>query len=119
MAERPAPGEEELERLAVLIADSLLRAKAADATHSPGQGSDVWLRPPVRPDPPARGGDPPVWSGAAQSIEGIARSSGLSSPAGRSVPIGELSNATRAAAAGRGTAPSTAAKGRAARASAP
>src|SRR5687767_2793653 len=101
MAERPVFSEDDLDRLATLIAESLLRARADHVSSGPAS-RDVWLRPPVRPELPARGGEPPVWSGAAQSLDGVAPGSAGASSAGRSVSVAELSNATRAAAAGRG-----------------
>src|SRR5687768_2986598 len=119
MADRPPLSDDELDRLATLIAESLLRAHGEGASRRGGAGRDVWLRPPVRPEPPMRSQHPPVWSGAAQSLDGVAPSSTPTSSAGRAVPIAELSNATRAAAAGRGSPPSAAAKGRVVRGSGP
>jgi putative phosphotransacetylase len=84
----------ELDRLADLIARALLSSKAAPPT--------PWMMAPVRPEPPLRGGDPPVWSGAAQTLGDIA-------PGGRGDPprfretTADLTRVTRAAAAGRGS----------------
>jgi putative phosphotransacetylase len=58
------------------------------------------------------GGDPPVWSGAGQSLDGVAPGASRSPNAGRAVPIAELSDATRAAAAGKGPPPTVAPRGR-------
>src|SRR5688500_19820557 len=111
MAARPPLSDEDLDRLATLIAESLLRAHGERASRRGGEGRDVWLRPPVRPEPPARSPNPPVWSGAAQSLDGVPPRSTPTSSAGRSAPSAELSNATRAAAAGPGSPPATAATG--------
>jgi putative phosphotransacetylase len=119
MADLRSLSDEDLERLATLIADSLLRAAASAPPAGTPDGRAVWLRPPVRPEPPTRGGEPPLWSGAAQSLEGIAPGRARTPSEGRSVPVAELSNLTRAAAAGRGPAPSVGPKGRTTRAAAP
>jgi putative phosphotransacetylase len=116
MADHSRLSEDDLERLATLIADSLLRSQGERPDRLAG---DVWLRPPVRPEPSARGGEPPLWSGAAQTLEGLGSRPTREASTGRSVPIAELSNATRAAAAGRGSPPSTAAKGRVMRGTGP
>jgi putative phosphotransacetylase len=112
MADLPSLSDEDLERLATLIAESLLNAASGVRRASATPAREVWLRPPVRPEPSARGGEPPIWSAAAQSLDGIAPGPSRASPSGRAVPIAELSNATRAAAAGRGATPSEAPKGR-------
>ncbi len=120
MAERGALSEEELDRLATLIAESLIRASAPGRSPSAASGGrSVWLQPPVRPEPPQRGGEPPVWSGAGQTLEAIVPGSAKGRDQGRAVPVGELTNVVRAAAAGRGPAPTTAAKGRALRSAGP
>ncbi|HUF27568.1 MAG TPA: PduL/EutD family phosphate acyltransferase [Gemmatimonadaceae bacterium] len=81
--------EADLDRLAGLIARALIEgAPARGATASAGL-----VPAPVRPEPPTRGGEPP-------------RSR---------VTTGELTRLTRAAAAGRGTAPEVAPTGRAVR----
>src|SRR5687767_12003137 len=119
MADQRPLSEEDLERLATLIAESLIRASGSVPAASRSGARSVWLPAPVRPEPRPRGGEPPVWSGAGQSLEGVAPGSARTPDAGRAVPIAELTNVARAAAAGRGAAPSTATKGRAARASGP
>ena len=116
MAEAPDFSEAAIERLASLIAETLLRGQAGAAAAGREPGTS-WVPAPVRPDLVTRGGEPPVWSGAAQSLEGLPR--GGAEASGRATPIGELTNLTRAAAAGRGAAPSVHAPGRARRASAP
>src|SRR5688500_2444284 len=110
--------EEDLERLASLIAASLLRAARGGGAPDPA-GRQPWLQPPVRPEPSPRSDAPPVWSGAAQTLDGVAPGRNRTASAGRAVSMAELANATRAAAAGRGPAPSTAPKGRAERATGP
>jgi putative phosphotransacetylase len=65
------------------------------------QAEAAWLPAPVRPEPPERGGEPPVWSGAAQELGDVAPG-GSSSGTGSRVSTAEITNATRAAAAGRG-----------------
>jgi putative phosphotransacetylase len=119
MADLRALTEADLDRLATLIADSLLRAERDVPRPSAAAARGAWLQPPVRPEPSVRGGEPPVWSGAAQSLEGVAPGSSRTPSAGRSVSVAEIANATRAAAAGRGGAPSGAAKGRTQRSAAP
>lgn len=57
----------DLDRLAALIAAELDRL--ADKTP---ETRASWLRNPVRPEPPGRGGAPPSWSGAAQTLGDIA-----------------------------------------------
>src|SRR6185503_9361297 len=109
--------DEELDRLADLIAQALLRTPASGP---PAPARSAWLPAPVRPEPPARAGEPPVWAGAAQSLNDIAPSRGETTPAARRATTAELTNAARAAAAGRG-APlgSTGPRGRTAHASRP
>lgn len=88
--------EEELDRLASMIATAL--QQSARGT-TPRESTGTWLPTPVRPEPPARNAEPPLWSGAAQSLhDGTGTTSDRPS-------IGEMTNATRAAAAGRGRAP--------------
>ena len=115
MADHRALSDEDLERLATLIAESLLRAGGSGRAVPTTGARSVWLPSPVRPEPGARGGEPPLWSGAGQNLEGIAPGTTRTPDAGRAVPVSELTNVTRAAAAGRGQPPSTAAKGRALR----
>src|SRR5687768_10392958 len=103
MADRPPLSDADIERLASLIAESLVRDQAGRVSAPRAASRDSWVPAPVRPDVVTRGGEPPVWSGAAQSIEGLNRSPDGS--AGRATPISELTNLARAAAAGRGPAP--------------
>ena len=109
--------DRELDRLAALIADALLRARRPSAP--PAAPPGPWLRPPVRPEPVTRGGEPPVWSGAGQRLDDVApgRGSARGSPpaegAIRRQSVADMTNAARAAAAGRGTAPVVAPTGRA------
>jgi putative phosphotransacetylase len=103
--------EQEIERLAALVADALLRQRASTDAVDPAAGrAGQWLPIPVRPEPPARGAEPPVWSGAAQQLEGV----DVASPRAetRRVSTAELTNAARAAAAGKGGAPDVAPVGR-------
>jgi len=114
--------DQEIERLVSLVVDALLRQ--APNVRPDGHSRDAsWLPIPVRPEPPARSTEPPVWSGAAQRLDDVAP--GLpagdsrtgASPAPGSSPIrrastGELTNAVRAAAAGRAPAPDVAPVGR-------
>lgn len=98
--------DEELDRLASMVAAALLRTAAAEPRPSAG----TWLPVPVRPEPVIRGGEPPVWSGAGQSLESTTERT--MSPRGHRASTGELANAARAAAAGRGTPPAVAPRGR-------
>ena len=106
----------ELDRLAALIADALLKKRrpASPPAARPGP----WLPSPVRPEPPQGGGAPPVWSGAAQRLDDVAPAAGRDGPAPektggiRRQSIAELTNAKRAAAAGRGVTPAGAPTGR-------
>jgi putative phosphotransacetylase len=89
----------ELDRLADLIARALIDAQSRSSSKP---GSNSWLPNPVRPEPPARGSEPPVWSGAAQELGDVAPSDRDFVPKFRAT-AGELARATRAAAAGKGT----------------
>ena len=57
--------DDELDRLADLIARTLLESRS-DSTSAPRTS---WLPTPVRPAPPARGTEPPPWTGAAQAFD--------------------------------------------------
>src|SRR5688572_19607215 len=104
MADAPRLSDAAIERLAALIAESLVRGQPTRAAPArPPRRGESWVPAPVRPDVVTRGGEPPVWSAAAQSLEGLDR--GSPSGAGRATPVGELTNLVRAAAAGRGAAP--------------
>ena len=96
---------DELDRLADLIARALLeQTPRANGVRS------AWLPPPVRPAPPERGGEPPTWSGAAQTLDDVAPSrNGDVAPKFRA-SVAELARATRAAAAGKGAPPERAAR---------
>ncbi len=63
---------DERERLAELIADEIRRALALPRDEPAPGRPGPWLAPPVRPDPPARGGEPPTWAAAAQSLGDLA-----------------------------------------------
>ena len=106
--------EQEIERLAALIAEALLRERSPRAAPLAAGRGDTWLPVPVRPEPSTRGNEPPVWSGAAQSLDDDAPTSGtMNDRAGaRRASTAELTNAARAAAAGRGRAPMVAPVGR-------
>lgn len=109
--------EEDLDRLAVLIAKALVDGQPNEnrkSGASRGTRREAWLPIPVRPEAPERGktGDAPVWSGAAQSLADQTSGDSSSSRSHR-VPISELTNATRAAAAGRGAPPRRETTGRA------
>ena len=81
----------ELDRLAALVADSLLRARVVPA--AAGSATGPWLPIPVRPEISGRGGEPPVWSGAAQALGEAGPARGA--PSSRATTA-ELTNATRA-----------------------
>jgi len=112
----PRLSDAELERLAALIAETLLRHRESSAS-TPSR--DNWLPTPVRPESGPRSSEPPVWSGAGQTLDGIAPGSSRSAGAGRAIPVAELSDVTRAAAAGKGPPPTTAPTGRVAPTSGP
>lgn len=105
----------DLDRLAALIAAELRRAVGSPGGDAAG---GTWLPSPVRPDPPARTGEVPPWSGAGQSLGDVAPVRHPSAPVHRA-DLGETTAAVRAAAAGRGDrrparTPSTAGTGHAA-----
>jgi len=87
----------ELDRLADLIARALLERRS---DVPPAASRDSWVPAPIRPAPPERGGEPPVWSGAAQDLGDVAPSGDTSAPRFRP-STAELVRATRAAAAGK------------------
>jgi len=89
----------ELDRLAEIIARALVeRPHASDDT---GRAT-TWLPTPVRPMPPARGGEPPSWSGAAQDLGDVAPSRDRDRSPRFRAATADLTRATRAAAAGKG-----------------
>lgn len=90
--------DDELDRLADLIARVLLERPPG----APPAGSRApWLPTPVRPAPSERGGEPPVWSGAAQELTDVAPSRDGEQPPRYRASTGEMTRATRAAAAGK------------------
>ncbi len=91
--------EAELERLAALIAAELQRV--TDTGSAGNARGEAWLSIPVRPEPPTRSSEPPVWAAAAQSLGDIApvRSP---EPSHHRDDQGSATAAIRAAAAGTG-----------------
>jgi putative phosphotransacetylase len=88
--------DEELRRLADLVARALIDANGPRPRTGNNRGD--WLPLPVRPEPPSRGGEAPVWSGAAQSLGDVAPGDGVSAAR---VSTAELTRVARAAAAGK------------------
>ncbi|MBV6521362.1 MAG: hypothetical protein MNPFHGCM_01497 [Gemmatimonadaceae bacterium] len=89
---------DELERLASLIAAAIAQGGART---DPGLRK-TWLPAPIRPSPPERTADLPPWTGAAQPLGDVAPiRTPIESPHRPSTT--DLTRATRAAAAGRGT----------------
>jgi putative phosphotransacetylase len=90
--------EEELDRLARLIAAEI--ARGLDAAAPSRRGTAPWVPSPVRPEPSERTHTPAPWTGAGQSLGDIAPSP---SPvrSGHRVDDGEHAAVVRAAAAGR------------------
>lgn len=91
---------EQLDRLASLITAEIERAAGAARPHAPTS----WVPAPVRPAPPARGGDPAPWTGAGQVLGDIAPIRVARRSAHRP-DARDLTAAVRAAAAGKGVAP--------------
>ena len=91
--------DSDLDHLADLIARALLERESDRAAPV---ASATWLPTPVRPAPPARGSEPPIWSGAAQDLGDVAPSREASGAPRHRVTTAELTRATRAAAAGKG-----------------
>jgi len=92
----------ELDRLAEMIARALLdRASRPDVA---ARGA-TWLPTPVRPSPPARATEPPIWSAAAQDLDDVAPSRDRARAPRLRAATGELTRATRAAAAGKAPPP--------------
>ena len=110
--------DQEIERLVALVVEALLRQRSAAAPNGWRSSDGPWLPIPVRPEPQPRNTEPPLWSGAAQRLEGAASRSpegGTSSSAPghrRRASTADMTNAVRAAAAGRGAAPAVAPVGR-------
>ena len=88
----------ELDRLAEIIARALLEQAPIPAN----TGRATWLPTPVRPTPPARGAEPPTWSGAAQDLGDVAPSRDRDRVPRFRAATADLTRATRAAAAGKG-----------------
>lgn len=114
--------EQEIERLVALVVEALLRQAPNVRAGGPARDA-TWLPTPVRPEPPSRSTEPPVWSGAAQRLDDVAPglptagarpagSAGGASGGIRRASTAELTNAVRAAAAGRAPAPDVAPVGR-------
>jgi len=91
----------DLDRLAELIARALLERGDASAPASRA----TWLPVPVRPAPPERVAEPPVWSGAAQDLGDVAPTRVRQDPPRFRASTAEMARATRAAAAGKGPPP--------------
>jgi putative phosphotransacetylase len=114
--------EQEIERLVALVVDAL-RRPPQDVRPDVASGPPTWLPTPVRPEPPHRSTEPPVWSGAAQRLDDVAPGLpgvgptpgapvGSSASHRRRTSTADLTNAVRAAAAGRAPAPDVAPVGR-------
>jgi putative phosphotransacetylase len=99
--------EAELDRLADIIARALLDQRSVADDN--GRAA-TWLPTPVRPTPPTRGGEPPIWSGAAQDLGDVAPSRDRSLSPRFRAGTAELTRATRAAAAGKGPPPERSAR---------
>jgi putative phosphotransacetylase len=99
---------EELDRLAALIAQALEGMETRPSPSARGQPRvprrapvASWVSAPVGPEPPSRGGEPPAWSGASQSLGDLAPIREAQRPRHRADP-GEMAVAVRTAAAGKG-----------------
>lgn len=93
--------DDELERLATLIAESIRRSiDVADQ-------SGPWLPGRAQPKAPGRPTSPPAWSGAAQALGDIAPTRSPQ-PSAHRPDTAELTKAVRAAAAGHGPKPQSA-----------
>src|SRR6185295_3069225 len=108
LSDGQAMTNEELDRLAALIADELKRSAVVRPSADSRQS---WLPAPIRPEPPSRGGEPAPWTGAGQALGDIApvRTSIASR---HRADAGESAAAIRSAAAGK-AAPRTAQGGKA------
>lgn len=93
----------DLDRLAALIAAELDRLVSRQPS---ADGRAPWLRIPVRPEPPLRGGEPAPWTGAAQSLGDIAPIR-TPVPSNHRADPGEATAAIRGAASGRSAARTT------------
>jgi putative phosphotransacetylase len=97
---------DELDRLADLIARTLIERQPSQ----PSAPRTSWVPAPVRPEPPVRVHEPPVWSGAAQTLGDVAPSANRADAPQFRVSTAELVQATRAAAAGKGKPPERASR---------
>lgn len=102
---------EELDRLATIIADALLRERKRSAAPAPGR----WLPVPVRPDLGSREGALPVWAASAQTLADVAPGNSPQREPQARVSTAELTRATRAAAAGQDLRPPPSSPGRSSR----
>ncbi|MGQ0648672.1 MAG: PduL/EutD family phosphate acyltransferase [Gemmatimonadaceae bacterium] len=92
---------EELDRLAALIAAEVHRLQASTPGSPSTERAGPWLPIPIRPAPAQQSGDPPPWSGAAQILGDIAPVR-VPEPGAHRADVGESTASIRAAAAGRG-----------------
>jgi putative phosphotransacetylase len=90
---------EELDRLAALIAAELKRVGPADPDRH-GERPGTWLRPPVRPEHARSAEALPPWSGAAQLLGDVAPGARAPSTSAHRDDAGQAAAAIRAAAAG-------------------
>ena len=115
--------DQEIERLVALVVEALLRQGQRALPGDAAPREATWLPTPVRPEPPQRATEPPVWSGAAQQLEGVtpglpdggargARAFEGGTSRSRRASTADMTNAVRAAAAGRASAPNVAPVGR-------
>ena len=100
--------EQELDRLATIIADALLHHRE----RQPGEPTGTWLPVPVRPDLGSREGELPVWAASAQTLSDVAPGKSSKGEPQSRVSAAELTRATRAAAAGQDHRPPHSAAGR-------
>lgn len=63
---------EELDRLAALIVAEIQRVAKVPPVQDPAERKPTWLPVPVRPEPSATPGEPPVWAAAAQRLGDVA-----------------------------------------------
>lgn len=97
--------DDELDRLADLIARALLTTAASRPPTAPAPRAEPWVPAPVRPEPPTRSETPPIWSGAAQNLADLVAPRLPAEELRYRVPTADLTRATRAAAAGKGPPP--------------
>ncbi|MGI9075999.1 MAG: phosphate propanoyltransferase [Gemmatimonadaceae bacterium] len=104
--------EQELDRLAAIIAEALLRERE----RSPAEASGTWLPVPVRPNLGSREGELPVWAASAQGLSDVAPGGSPKAEPRTRASVAELTRATRAAAAGQDLRPPHSTAGRSLRA---